>query len=45
MTNSMMKSTYQAPIVRWTDFRPDLNFCVSLSGGLEDTYDDIIDEE
>ena len=42
-TNSM-NDTYQAPCARWTDLRPDLTFCISLNGGLEDTYDDIIDE-
>lgn len=41
--NSMMK-TYEAPLVRWTEYRPDQYFCVSLPGTLEETYDDIIED-
>ena len=39
-----MNKTYEEPRVRCVDLRPDLTFCTSLSGGLEDTYDDIIEE-
>lgn len=41
-----MEKEYQTPAVRVADLHLDFNFCVStLSGGLEKTYDDLIDEE
>lgn len=43
-TNNM-KEKYETPRVRWTEFRPDRYFCISMPAGLEDTYDDIITED
>ena len=36
-----MEKQYFAPAVRVVDLHLDTSFC--LSGGLEDTYDDILD--
>ena len=41
-----MKQTYSAPSTRVVDLHWDLSLCVStLSGGLEKTYDDLIDDD
>lgn len=38
-----MEKQYLAPAVRVVDLHMDASFC--LSGGLDDTYDDPIDED
>ncbi len=42
-----MKKQYLTPAVRVMDLHMDTSFCLSdtLSGGLEKTYDDYIDED
>ena len=42
-----MEKEYLAPAVRVVDLHFDHSFCLSdtLSGGLERTYDDLIDED
>lgn len=37
-----MEKVYLTPAVRVIDLHQDLSFC--LSGGLDDTYDDILDD-
>lgn len=37
-----MQRKYDAPAVRLIDLRQELSFC--LSGSLEDTYDDPVEE-
>ena len=38
-----MEKEYLTPAVRVIDLHQDLSFCVSLTSGLDDTYDDPID--
>ena len=38
-----MEKEYLTTAVRVIDLHQDLSFCVSLTSGLDDTYDDLID--